>query len=106
MTATVSIPTIAQKIASLLVQSGLTLGLAESASGGLISSWFTGIPGSSAFFQGSVVAYANEAKVHLLGVKQSSIDAFGAVSAQVAEEMARGALDRFYADCRYRYRRA
>jgi len=79
-----------QEVGALLRQKGLTLGLVESATGGLISHLITGVPGSSDYYQGSVTAYSNMAKISLVGVKEETIKKYGAVSPQVAEEMARG----------------
>jgi len=66
------------------------LGAVESATGGLISHRITNVPGSSDYYNGSVTAYSSETKTRVLGVKQETIDKYGAVSAQVAEEMAEG----------------
>jgi nicotinamide-nucleotide amidase len=74
----------------LLSQKGLTLSTAESCTGGKISEIITSISGSSNYFRGGIVSYATDTKVSLLGVKQSTIDAFSVVSTQVAEEMALG----------------
>jgi PncC family amidohydrolase len=79
-----------EDIAARLVEMGLTLGTVESASGGLISHLMTNIPGSSRFFKGSIVAYSNEVKTRVVGVKPETIEHAGAVSAQVASEMAAG----------------
>jgi nicotinamide-nucleotide amidase len=79
-----------QEVGVLLRQKGLTLGLVESATGGLISHVITNIPGSSDYYKGSVTAYSNMAKVSLVGVKEDTIKRYGAVSPQVAEEMAQG----------------
>ncbi len=88
--------TIDSQVAKLLT--GRRLGLAESCSGGLLAARITRVPGASAYMAGSVVAYANEAKAELLGVDPSLIAARGAVSPEVAEAMAIGALERFGAD--------
>ena len=72
-------------------QSGaMTLALAESCTGGLLAHMITDVPGSSEYFLGSVVAYSNEAKKRLLGVKPSTIKEYGAVSSETAAEMALG----------------
>lgn len=81
---------LAQEIGKLLRQKGLTLGAVESATGGLISHLITNVPGSSDYYKGSVTAYSNEAKTTVVGVKEATINKYGAVSHQVAEEMARG----------------
>ncbi len=88
--------TIDSQVAKLL--KGRRLGLAESCSGGLLAARITRVPGASAYMAGSVVAYANEAKEELLGVDPTLIAAKGAVSPEVAEAMAIGALERFGAD--------
>ena len=79
-----------REIGSLLLEKRLTLGVVESATGGLLSHLITNIPGSSDYFKGSVTAYSNEAKVNIIGVKMETIERFGAVSAEVAEKMAAG----------------
>ncbi len=68
----------------------LTIGFVESATGGRIVDRITNVPGSSDYFKGSVVAYSNEIKIALLGVKKATIENYGAVSEQTALEMARG----------------
>ena len=88
--------TIDSQVAQLL--HGHRLGLAESCSGGLLAARITAVPGASDYFAGGAVAYSNEAKGELLGVDPELIEAHGAVSAAVAEAMARGALERFGAD--------
>ncbi len=88
--------TIDAQVAGLLA--GHRLGLAESCSGGLLAARITNVPGASAYLAGSVVAYSNEAKADLLGVDPALIEASGAVSPEVAEAMAHGALERFGAD--------
>ena len=77
---------------------GRRIATAESCTAGLLAARLTDRPGSSAYVAGGVVAYANEAKVALLGVESGLIAEHGAVSAEVAEAMAAGALDRFDAD--------
>ncbi len=88
--------TIDSQVAKLLA--GHRLGLAESCSGGLLAARITDVPGASAYMAGSVVSYSNEAKAELLGVDPSLIERHGAVSPEVAEAMAKGALERFGAD--------
>jgi len=68
----------------------LTIGSVESATGGRIADRITNVPGSSDYFKGSVVAYSNEVKIALLGVKKATIENYGAVSEQTALEMAQG----------------
>jgi nicotinamide-nucleotide amidase len=62
----------------------------ESATGGLISHIITNVPGSSDYYKGSVTAYSNEIKVKVVGVREGTINKYGVVSSQVAEEMAEG----------------
>ena len=81
---------IEKEIGELLGERELTLGIVESATGGLLSHLITDVPGSSKYYQGSVTAYSNRAKICLLGVKEETIIRYGAVSPQVAEEMAAG----------------
>ena len=69
-------------------EKGLTLGSVESMTGGLFAAKFTEIPGSSAVFKGSIVTYATEEKINIVGVKKETIEKFGVVSEQVAIEMA------------------
>ena len=75
-----------------------TIAVAESCTGGLLAGRLTVRPGSSRWFAGGVVAYSNEAKTELLGVDPGLIERYGAVSAEVAEGMADGALERLDAD--------
>lgn len=77
---------------------GRTLGLAESCSGGLLAARITDLPGASEYMAGSVVSYSNRSKAELLGVDPGLIEEKGAVSPEVAEAMALGALERFGAD--------
>ncbi|GAC1578565.1 MAG: hypothetical protein NVS3B24_11090 [Candidatus Dormibacteria bacterium] len=82
---------------SLLRAQGLTICAAESCTGGLLCAALTEVPGSSEFFLGGVVTYANDAKVNRLGVKESTLRAQGAVSAEVAAEMVVGVREMFSA---------
>lgn len=81
-----------------LVDSGLTLAFAESCTGGLIADLITDISGSSAYFLGSAVTYANSAKQGIVGVREETLAAHGAVSAETAAEMAQGARRAYGAD--------
>ncbi|MHB8509960.1 MAG: CinA family protein [Candidatus Dormibacteria bacterium] len=76
----------------------LTIAAAESCTGGMVAAALTDRPGSSDYFLGGVVAYANEAKTRLLGVPPEMLDRFGAVSAEVAEMMAARVREIFLAD--------
>ncbi len=87
---------IEQQVAGLL--EGRRLAVGESCTGGLLAARLTDRPGSSAYFAGGVVAYSNEAKTDLLGVPADLIERHGAVSEEVAEALADGALERFGAD--------
>lgn len=78
-----------------LAEAGWTVAVAESCTGGLVAKRLTDVPGSSAYFSGGVVAYSNDAKVRLLDVSEQTLEAHGAVSARVAEEMAVGVARRF-----------
>jgi nicotinamide-nucleotide amidase len=75
-------------IARLLTKKGLTMGTAESCTGGKIAQQITSLPGASAYFKGSIVSYATETKIEVLKVSKTTIDRFSVVSAEVAEEMA------------------
>ena len=88
--------TVDEVVAGLLA--GRRLALAESCSAGLLAARIADVAGSSEYFAGGVVSYSNEAKRDLLGVDQALLDEFGAVSAEVAEAMAIGAMERFGAD--------
>jgi len=76
----------------------LTLGLAESCTGGLVANMLTNIPGSSSVFLGGIVSYANEVKIKSLGVSSETIEKWGAVSEQTALEMATGAQKKLEVD--------
>ncbi|NLR57292.1 CinA family nicotinamide mononucleotide deamidase-related protein [Chitinophaga polysaccharea] len=84
--------TIGEVLGQLLKERGQSVGTAESCTGGLIAHWITSVPGSSAYFKGSAVVYANEMKVKLLGVKPATLQVHGAVSEAVVREMVTGAL--------------
>jgi PncC family amidohydrolase len=86
------------QVGNLLRERGLKLALAESCTGGLLSSRVTDVAGSSEYFLGSVVAYAYEAKAALLGVSWDTLNTKGAVSRETVLEMARGVRDLMKAD--------
>lgn len=77
-------------VGRLLKQRGLMLAVAESCTGGLVSHRITDVPGSSAYYKGSVTAYANEVKECVLRVRRGTLRRHGAVSEQTAREMAQG----------------
>lgn len=78
-------------VGELLVAQNLRIATAESCTGGLLAKRLTDVPGSSRYFERGFVTYANESKVALLGVKPKDLEAYGAVSAEIAEQMAVGA---------------
>ena len=86
------------QVGNLLHQRGLKIVLAESCTGGLLGSRITDVPGSSEYFFGSVVAYAYETKVTLLGVSWDTLNSKGAVSRETVLEMAHGARKSINAD--------
>lgn len=85
-------------IGRILKEQGRSLTLAESCTGGYVAHQITQMPGSSAFFRGSVVSYSNDLKVSELGVRPETLELHGAVSKEVVEQMAEGALRRYRAD--------
>ena len=87
----VDVPSLEAVVEDLLRQKGMTLGTAESCTGGLMAKRLTDVPGASQVFKGGVVSYTNEVKHGVLGVPQDMLDRFGAVSAPVAAAMAEGA---------------
>ena len=78
-------------VEALLKEKGLTIGTAESCTGGLMAKRLTDLPGASRIFRGGIVSYTNEVKAGVLGVPQALLDQYGAVSAPVAQAMAEGA---------------
>ena len=90
---------IANTIGQQLKSKGLKIVTAESCTGGWIAQVITEIAGSSAWFDRGFVTYSNNAKIEMLGVNSQTLEAYGAVSAQTAEEMANGALAKSAADC-------
>ena len=87
----VDVPCLEYVVLEGLKAKGLTLGCAESCTGGLIAKRLTDVPGASQVFKGGIVSYTNEIKAGLLGVPQETLDRFGAVSKEVAAAMAEGA---------------
>lgn len=80
-------------VGKLLTESRKSISFAESCTGGMLASKITDIPGSSAYFKSSVITYSNESKIKVLGVKEETIEQFGAVSEQTAKEMAEGIMN-------------
>ncbi len=90
--------TLQEAVAALLFETGRTVSVAESCTGGLLAKRLTDVPGSSDYFLGGLVTYANEAKVAQLGVGPELIERHGAVSEEVAHAMADGCRIRFETD--------
>ena len=79
-----------QEVGDLLRCRGLTLGVVESASGGLLSHLITGVSGCSDYYKGAITSYSNEVKIRVVGVEENTITRYGVVSEQVVLEMAQG----------------
>ncbi len=79
-----------EEIGKILIQKGFTITVAESCTGGLLSSRLTDVSGSSSYITLNLVTYANEAKHKMLGVSEDTLSNFGAVSRECAYEMAKG----------------
>jgi CDP-diacylglycerol--glycerol-3-phosphate 3-phosphatidyltransferase len=88
----------ARELGEVLRKEGLTVSVAESCTGGLVGALITDQPGSSAYFLGGVIAYADDIKRDQVGVPQAMLARVGAVSAEVAETMAEGVRSRFGSD--------
>ncbi len=86
------------RVAALLTEHNLQLGIAESCTGGLMGHRLTDVPGCSRFFRGGIVAYSYEIKETLLSVAHQTLLQYGAVSAEVAVQMAIGARQVFHSD--------
>ncbi|MCD6417878.1 competence/damage-inducible protein A [bacterium] len=91
--------TIESVVGDLLRERGKKVAVAESCTGGMLASRIVDISGSSDYFLGGVVSYSNSAKVKILGVWDKDIEKYGAVSPQVARQMAFGVREKFNADC-------
>jgi PncC family amidohydrolase len=91
LTVAVKHRTVDAGIGKLLLRKGLTLSVCESCTGGMLASSITGIPGSSRYFIGGIIAYSDDIKRMVVGVRAATLKRFGAVSKEVAQEMARGA---------------
>lgn len=81
-----------------LIKKKLTISVCESCTGGMLSSMITDRPGSSKYFVGGIIAYSNEVKRKLVGVKHATLTKYGSVSAEVVSEMARGIRRKLVAD--------
>lgn len=86
----VDVDSLEQVVGQLLTERGMTLSVAESCTGGLLSKRITDLPGASAYYKGGVCSYANEVKMNVLGVSEQTLETLGAVSPEVAEQMAAG----------------
>lgn len=84
---------IEEAVGDRLIERGESVAAAESCTGGLIGSMLTDVPGSSAYFDRSIVTYSYDAKLETLGVPREHLDSEGAVSEPVARQMARGVRD-------------
>lgn len=87
-----------QSVARMLLNNSMTISVAESCTGGLISSRLTDIAGSSAFVKENYVTYSNEAKIKILGVSEQTLEKYGAVSEECALEMVKGVLKKTNCD--------
>lgn len=85
-------------IGKILKQKGKTMGTAESCTGGYIAHLITSVAGSSAYYKGSVISYANEIKENILGVKEDTLLSVGAVSEETVKEMVKGAISKLNVD--------
>ena len=88
----------AKHLSELLVSKGLTISVAESCTGGSLSSSLTSISGASSFFNCGFITYSNQSKIDMLGVNPDSIELYGAVSEKVAHEMVIGAGQRSHSN--------
>jgi len=86
-------------VGKMLKERNLTFSTAESCTGGNIAARITSVPGCSAYFKGSIVAYANDVKKELLQVSEDTLNKFGAVSEEVVKEMVNGAMNSLKTDC-------
>jgi nicotinamide-nucleotide amidase len=82
-----------QKVVDVLTRRGLKVATAESCTGGLIGDTLTSVPGSSTYYEGGVISYSNALKQRFLGVTAATLEQYGAVSEETAQEMATGIRD-------------
>ena len=75
------------------IKPGMTIATAESCTGGMVAAYLTSVAGSSEYFSTGIVSYSNKAKIQLLNVKKETLEKFGAVSEEVAQEMAVGCMN-------------
>ena len=88
----------AKHLSDLLISKGLTISVAESCTGGSLSSSLTSISGASSYFNCGFITYSNQSKIDMLGVSPESIEMYGAVSEKVAHEMVTGAGQRSHSN--------
>lgn len=88
-----------ERVGRLLLAGNLTMGTAESCTGGNIAHLITSVPGSSAWFLGGIVSYSNQVKQEVLGVSEKTLEQYGAVSQPVAEQMVLGVKRILHCDC-------
>lgn len=88
----------AKELGEVLLARGMTIGCAESCTGGLLTSTLTDVAGSSEYVLGTIVSYSNQVKIRQLDVKETTLQAYGAVSQETAGEMASGVLARLQSD--------
>ena len=89
---------LAQQVGERFRRQGRSLAVAESCTGGLLGAAVTDVPGSSAYFLGGVISYADKVKLEQLGVPEATLRRYGAVSEQTAAAMASGVRQRLHAD--------
>lgn len=93
-----SLSALALEVVETFAKRGFTIATAESCTGGLIGGMLTDVPGSSAVFDRGYVTYSNDAKVEMLSVDEETLENVGAVSEEVAEQMAKNALQKSSTD--------
>lgn len=91
--------TLPEMLTKMMKKNNLTLSVAESCTGGLLSSLITELSGVSSFYNGGVVSYSNEIKERVLNVKKETLEKYGAVSSKCVEEMAKGVAKLYDTDC-------
>lgn len=91
--------TLEERVVQLLTEKRMTVSTAESCTGGLVAAGLVNVAGVSSVFNEGYITYANEAKHRLLGVREETLNRYGAVSRQTAEEMARGVCAVSRSDC-------
>lgn len=90
--------TLSKEISEIFWREGFSLATAESCTAGNVAAIITAIPGSSRFYKGGVIAYADEIKINLLGVNETILETHGAVSEETVRAMVKGALEAFHTD--------